>query len=602
MQQLEDSKPLKIALMVASGLLVAFVIFLLALTQPRWGTPFANWTLANWGPDGASVERAHLKFPAIRTAVIENLSVPGRVETDDMEARINVFGFLPFVSWVSKLEASDGYFRLTGRDDNDEPTDLTDYRSIIDEIALQAIDVRLPREDGERVIRIEEATGSLRSGAISVSANGAGATLHFEGKADRSTLSSLEGDLRATGENFADVAALAGLAAPDTPPFDALLGVDIGDGVWQFDFRPETTIGDSDIHGPLKVTLGEGTPFIEADLISTTLDADDLGIVFGIPIGVGENETAGATQRAAREAYNQSDRLIPNVVIDFSRLDAVDGEITYTAESVVDSVFDVRALELEFEIEGRVVRAPLLLANFDQGSIDAYVTIDGTRSPAVTTAEGNLNNVSMSNLALEPYVRGTSEGRFKVETTGDGFRQAASTVNGEAAVWSTDADVLALAVEGAALDIGEALTVIDESPDDRTYTPARCLAAVINFNEGIGNLSPAVVDTEDSLVVVRGDVNLGNERLKLSVRSEAKDASLGTLIGDVGIGGTLRDPEMMPFNASTVAQIGIAAVLGSVSGGLAALPFIEPGGAKDAPCGSLLARAEAAADNPDVSN
>ncbi|MEQ9315737.1 MAG: AsmA-like C-terminal region-containing protein, partial [Henriciella sp.] len=487
-------------------------------------------------------------------------------------------------------------------DDNDELTELTDYRSIVDELALSSIDIRLPREDGERVIRVKEATGSLRSGAINVSATGAGAKLTFEGQSDRSTLSSLEGDLRVTGDNFADLADLVGLAAPDTPPFDALLGVDIADGVWQFDFRPETRVGDSDIYGPLKVTLGGETPIINADLRSATLDADDLGIVFGIPIGVGGDETVGETQQAARDAYNQSSRLIPNVVIDFSRLDAVDGQVSFTAESVVDSVFDIRALKLEFEIEGRVVRAPLLLAEFEQGSLDAYATIDGTRSPAVTTSEGNLNSVSMTNLALDHYLRGTSNGRFKAEMTGDGFREAAATMTGEIAVWSTDADVLALAVEGAALDIGEALTVLGESADDRTYTKARCLAAVLDVDQGIGTFSPAVVDTDDSLVIVRGDVNLANERLKLSVRSEAKDASLGTLIGDVGIGGTLRNPELLPFSGATVAQFGIAAILGSLSGGLAALPFIEPGGAEDAPCGALLARAEAAADNPRASN
>ena len=179
-------------------------------------------------------------------------------------------------------------------------------------------------------------------------------------------------------------------------------------------------------------------------------------------------------------------------------------------------------------------------------------------------------------------------------TDGNGFRDAAATMNGTVSIWSTDADILALAAEGAALDLGEAITLLGEAPEDRTYVDARCAAIVANFENGVGTLSPAVVDTDDSLVVVRGDVNLSNEALRLSVRSEAKDASLGTLIGDVAIGGTLRDPSIQPFSAGTVAQFGIAGILASVSGGLAALPFIEPGMAQDAPCSELLARAQSA--------
>lgn len=345
------------------------------------------------------------------------------------------------------------------------------------------------------------------------------------------------------------------------------------------------------------MNMAGDTPVIDAHLVSQTLDADDLGIVFGIPIGVGDGETVGAEQERARNVYNQSDRLIPNVVIDFSRLDAVDGSVTYRAETVEDAVVDVTSLEFDFEIEGRVVRAPLLKAGFQEGELEAYATLDGTRSPAVTTAEGDLRSVAIENLALDPYLRGTAEGRFRLEATGDGFRQAAETLDGKVSVWSTNADILALAVEGAALDLVEALTVWGENPQDRTYVDARCMALVASFEQGNGQLSPAVVDTDDSLIVIRGDVDLGTERMKLSVRSEAKDASLGTLVGDVGIGGTLRNPELLPFSAETVAQFGIAGILGSISGGLAALPFIETGGADDAPCASLLARAEAAGDS-----
>nr|WP_290759805.1 AsmA-like C-terminal region-containing protein [Henriciella sp.] len=585
----------KIAGWVIGIILLAFLLFMLAMTQPRFGTPTANWLLGLFGPDESRVESAHTCFPALLVVEGEDLSVPGRVEASRIEAQLNPLGFLPFMSWLSYLEAENGSVRIedNGKGGGGGPG-LDDVRGIVDEVRLSSVRLDVVRPEETREIQIEMARGSLRSGDFMLEASGADSTLSFDGEAS-GALSELAGALVITGENFSDIAELVGLAAPDTPPYEMRLNIDIGPDTWSLDVEPETRIGDSDLAGEIEVQLGEETPVVHADLRSSSLDADDLGIVFGIPIGVGEDETVGERQQKARSAYESSDRLIPDVEIDFSRLDAVDGSVSFVAESVYDSVFDIEGLELDFEIEGRVVRAPLILLDFTQGDLRAYVTLDGSQSPAHTDARGELSNVAFDNLSLSPYLRGGAEGEFNVTTVGDGFRAAAASMDGKAALWSRDAEILALAAEGAGLDIGEAITLLGESGDDRTYAKARCAAVVINFDQGVGTLSPAVVDTDDSLVVVRGDADLETEALRLSVRSDAKDASLGTLIGDVSIGGTLRNPSIQPFSAKTVAQIGIAGVLASVSGGLAALPFIEPGMAKDAPCGALLARAESAA-------
>jgi uncharacterized protein involved in outer membrane biogenesis len=588
----------RIAGWVIGGFLLAFLLFMLAMTQPRFGTPTANWLLSSFGPEGSKVERAHTRFPAILVVEGEGLDIPGRVSAQTIEGQLNLLGWLPFMSWLSYLEAANGtvqYDDSDNSDDGGEGPGLQAARDYVDAVRLDAIEMHVLRAGEESIIQIDTARGSLRSGELMVEASGAGSTLSFDGRTS-SALSELDGALRVTGDNFADIAALAGLAAPDTPPYDMQLSVDITADSWTLDIDPATRIGDSDLAGKISVNPVPETPVVTAELVSEALDADDLGIVFGIPVGIGEEETTGDVQTRARRAYEQSDRLIPNVVIDFTRLDAVDGSVSYSARSITDAIFDVRALELDFEIEGRVVRAPTLLLEFAQGEFRGFLTLDATRSPAHSDFEADLNDVSFENLSLAPYLRGTADGKVDITAVGDGFRAAAASMDGTASIWSTDAEILALAAEGAALDMGETLTVLGESPDNRTYVTARCAAIVASLEDGIGSLEPAVVDTNDSLVVVRGDANLRNEQLKLSIRSEAKDASLGTLVGDVALGGSFQNPSIQPFSASTVAQIGIAGILGSLSGGLAALPFIEPGTAQDASCGSLLARAQSASE------
>lgn len=568
-------------------------LFLVLMTFPVIGTPVTNWALGVWGPDGASVSRAHTRFPGVNTLVFRDFQARETAEIEEGAVRANFFGFLPGLSWISRAEAESGFVAIN-RDGPRKKGGLTagKLRRLIDEVAIRDVDVRYTRKERTNTIKLDSASGSLRSGSLNLTASGGDTTLQFDGNADASTLSRLAGQLRLTGDNFADFAWLAGFAAPDTPPYDALADVSVAGNLWTLDFLPETRIGDSDVSGPLTLQFGEGTPVIDATLRSANLDFDDLGIVFGVPIGVGEGETVGEEQERAREILDQSDRLIPDAVIDFTRLDAVDGVVRFEADKVSDAIFNIQGLKLEVGIEGRVVRAPVVEISFAQGKLSSYVTLDGSQSPAMTSAEGKLTDVAFSNLALSPYLKGTSSGQFKLEGRGNGFRDVAASLDGRLSTWSEDADLLAIAAEGAALDIGEALTLLNERAGNETYTAARCAAISLRFEEGIGDTDPAVIDTDDSLVLVNGQVNLKQETLALSVRSEAKDASFGTLVGDIAIGGTFRSPEISAISPETVVQFGIAALLGSITGGLAALPFVEIGDAPDAPCADILSRAQ----------
>lgn len=586
------SRPLEIAFTSASAMLVASGVFLILMTFPAVATPVANWALGVWGPEGASVGRAQTRLRSLDTLAFRDLRVPGRAELARGRVRVNLAGFLPRVPWIARAETEQGYvaIRQGAAGDGGGPS-LKTWRRLVDEVDVADIELRLMRGGTQRKIAVSEAYGSLRSGAVRVKASGGDASLEFEGDANASTLSELSGRLRLSGDNFADFAWLAGFAAPDTPPYDAVADIALAGGRWRFEFAPQTRIGDSDLSGPLVVAFGEGPPVIDARLRSANLDFDDLGIVFGVPVGVGSGETVSDEQARARRLLDESGRLIPNAVIDFTRLDAIDGRVSLEAERVNDAIFDIQGLKLEFEIEGRVVRAPMLQLDFAQGRLSAYLTLDGTRSPAVTTAEGSLENVPLSNLALDPYARGTAAGAFRLEARGDGFRDAAASLTGRLSVWSEDADLLAIVAEAAALDIGELLLLLNERAGEETYTQGRCAVASIDFADGTGRLNPAVIDTDDSLVLIGGEVGLAEETLNLSVRSEAKDASFGTLVGDVDIGGTFRSPKVSFLNLETAVQIGVASILGGVSGGLAALPFIEIGDAPDAPCADILARA-----------
>jgi len=564
--------------------------FLLAMTQPRFATPLINRALNTWGPDGAEVASAHLRFPALGTLTISGADVPDLAEVEKGALSANFFGFLPGVPWLSEVSARDGRISLAGSGDDKDSARL-DVRKWVDQIDIANIDLAFDPDKPERTLKLVSAKGSVQSGDVALHATGAESEVRFEGSAKASGGSTLGGRVRIKGDNMADIARLVGLAAPDTPPYNLTAQLAIKPGAYDMD-DIAGTVGDSDLAGSILVDLDKDTPYITADIKSHQLDFDDLGVIFALPFGTGNGETVGKAQRRAKQAYQRGTRLIPNIEIDFARLDAVDGKVHYVADTVINSTLDLTGAELDFDITGRVVKAELARFAFDEGTITAYATIDGTQQPAQTHVLGTLDNVALSSLSLGKIARGDVDGQFKADMSGNRLRDAVGRANGSFSFWSTDTQVLALGSEALGLDIGEALVLLAaEDRTDPVFTPARCLAVVMDINKGMATLNPAVLDTEDSLIVMKGDIDLGTEELDIKIRSDAKDASWGTLVGNISLGGTLRNPSINPLNGKAVLQVGLAVVLAQVAGPLAALPFMETGGGEDAPCGALLSRA-----------
>ena len=571
-------------------LAVLVLAFLLAMTQPRFATPVVNRALNAWGPDGARVASAHLRFPALSTLVLSGADVPQLAEVKTGALSANVFGFLPGIPWLSEVSARDGRISLAGSDDSKDSA-RPDLRKWVDYIDLANIDLAFNPEKPERTLKLVSAEGSVQNGNVTLHATGADSEVRFEGSAKASGGSTLGGRVRIKGDNMADIARFVGLAAPDTPPYNLTAQLAIKPGAYDMD-DIAGTVGDSDLAGSILVDLDKDTPYITADIKSHQLDFDDLGVIFALPFGTGNGETVGKAQRRAKQAYQRGTRLIPNIEIDFARLDAVDGKVHYVADTVINSTLDLTGAELDFDITGRVVKAELARFAFDEGTITAYATIDGTQQPAQTHVLGTLDNVALSSLSLGKIARGDVDGQFKADMSGNRLRDAVGRANGSFSFWSTDTQVLALGSEALGLDIGEALVLLAaEDRTDPVFTPARCLAVVMDINKGMATLNPAVLDTEDSLIVMKGDIDLGTEELDIKIRSDAKDASWGTLVGNISLGGTLRNPSINPLNGKAVLQVGLAVVLAQVAGPLAALPFMETGGGEDAPCGALLSRA-----------
>ena len=98
-----------------------------------------------------------------------------------------------------------------------------------------------------------------------------------------------------------------------------------------------------------------------------------------------------------------------------------------------------------------------------------------------------------------------------------------------------------------------------------------------------------MLDTQDVLITGKGNINLGTEKLDLTLQGQPEEVSPGTVRAPVDIKGQLIKPTFGPDKGQLIKQGGIAAALGTILTPVAAmLAFVDPGLAKDQDCSRLL--------------
>lgn len=591
----DPPKPVRIILLTVGGvlavLIVAWVVLNFLLANPRTGTPMINWALGAFADNSAKIAAGQLTHPFSDRFHLHQFDWPGRAEVEDIQLTYDLFGFLPNRPWARKLYARDGEVMLEDKKDNRE---TWNPQALVDAVEVENIHLKFMRRHKLRDVTIVKASGSFSSGNVSGEAVSGDNRITFE-KLRREWDGGLRGAVTAKGQNLKDLAEIVGASAPDTPPFDVNGELHMRQRTWSVEGL-NGRVGDSDIGGIVSVDLKPKKPFLTVDLKSKKLDFDDMGIVFGLPADVGRGETTNEEQRVAKAKYDRSARLIPDTHIDFARLAAVNADISYDASQVVDAPFGINAMTIKGELRDKVLDfSRALVRTTGQGDLDTRIRIDARNDPARTRATGTLEKLPITRIVNTSFVRGTLNGRFALNMTGSGFRQAFGSATGEAGIWSNNSEVAKIATEAAGLDVGEILLLLATN-EDREYLKSRCLAGGLTFRNGLGQLNPAVIDNKDSLIAASGHIDLRNEAIDIEIFAEPHDVSIGKVFGDIRVKGTMRHPKISALDEKTVLQAGLSALLSSVTGALAALPFIEIGGEPDAPCAQLLADARNPSD------
>lgn len=349
-------------------------------------------------------------------------------------------------------------------------------------------------------------------------------------------------DLTMSGPNLSEIYPLLGIPGPPTPPYRVSGKLEREPGKWKF-ANTKWHVGDSDLAGDIFIDDTKKPEFLTAKLVSDNLAFKDLAPLVGA--SPGKTGTVNAQQAQTQQQLEATGDLFPNVPLHVERLRAMNMDVTLDARRVVaPNYLPVQALAFRVLVDnGNATVKPLTLSLVGGGSVQGEMGVDArTDDPKVRA------NLQATNVELGMFFRssqyfdtthGKIQGRVALSGHGRSLAQVMSGANGHVEAASSGGSVSSLMVSLAGLQLFDAL-ILYVTGDHRI--PILCAMGRMNFNQGTITFDKTLLDTQKSVLDVRGTVSLQSQVVNVLVKAYPKSFDLLDLHGPVSVEGKLRSP------------------------------------------------------------
>jgi uncharacterized protein involved in outer membrane biogenesis len=437
-------------------------------------------------------------------------------------------------------------------------------------------------------------------------------------------MGSVVADLSASGDDLADLYYLSGLALPNTAPYTVEGHLQRRGTLLKLtNFRG--TLGNSDIHGTMSIETAAARPILSADLSTRLLDIKDLGPTLGSrakttpsslsqqqaraqnPVASTAKARATTGQTPTAEAKNADEKaargetLLPDAKLDLKRIRGMDANVKYRAEAVKTEKMSINQISLALRLEKGVMTFTPVTFTLPQGTLTSNITVDGSHDVPEIAIDSRITAVRLSQFKTkdgqEP-LDGTMVGRAILHGRGKSLHEVGATAEGTLSVVVPHGDIRKAFAELMGINAANGLGLLLTGNQDKTGI--RCGVANFKAEGGVFAAQDIVIDTEKVLITGKGEIDLGSEDLDLTLNGQPKKFRFFRIKSPIAVGGTLSKPKVGLKPGNTPGQVAVATALGVLATPLASvLAFIDPGLAKDADCGALLAEAERQGAPPD---
>jgi len=397
------------------------------------------------------------------------------------------------------------------------------------------------------------------------------------------------------GESLAQLFPLLGIAFPETRAYVTDGHIVHSERTWRYE-KFSGRIGDSDIAGTFKIDTGGKRPVMKADVVSKLLDFADLGPLIGARSGGVEaaKQAAPPPSQTAAQIPAQA-RVLPELPFKTERWDSVDAEVTLKAKTIRRAKeLPLDDLDVHLSLRDSVLTLDPLNFGVAGGHLNAVISLDGRKDPIQARAQVRARKILIAKLfptvELSKTSIGQVNGEFDLAGKGNSVGRMLASSNGKVGLVVANGEISKMMMEKVGLHLWE---ILELKVTGDKLVKLRCAVADFDVKEGTMRANALIFDTEVTTIVGTGSIDLGQEKLDLTLNQKTKNTSPVALRSPIYVRGSFAKPDVAVDKGRVAARALGALALGIVNPLLALIPLIDAGPGKDSDCGQLVRDARA---------
>ncbi|MBV8625760.1 MAG: AsmA family protein [Herbaspirillum sp.] len=393
--------------------------------------------------------------------------------------------------------------------------------------------------------------------------------------------------LSLNGSSLAQLYAATGVPLPASKPFStegalSIARVEGASDQWDWRYTHFTgKVGDSDFAGDARYLKGPPRNRLEVATRARLLRLADF-----FP----------TTEPARKPMAQTPARVFSGKAMPVQRWSRLDADIQIQAQRLeLRPGLEWQDASTTIRLQDQVLTAAPLRFALAGGKGEGEFSLDGRSEPIRSHLQMQLHEVQVRQLFPRLSSLQASVGRLDAQVdlrgTGNSIAAMLGSAEGEIKADLGPGRISRFVLEAAGLNVANA--VFASLYQDR---PARllCGAADVVIKDGRADVRRGIVNTDDAVIDISGQVDLAREELALDVQPRARKVRILSLRTPLYVRGTLARPQISASKEGLAARAGAAAALALVAPVAAVIPLISPGQALPEDCAAHSPPAAAA--------